>query len=41
MTKEIEIVCPPGQHEDEEVIKRLAAAALNMQPQKLSALKIL
>ncbi|MDN3581981.1 NAD(P)/FAD-dependent oxidoreductase [Mucilaginibacter flavus] len=41
MTKEVEIVCPPGQHEDEAVIKRLAAAALNMQPQKVSAVKIL
>jgi uncharacterized FAD-dependent dehydrogenase len=41
MTKEVEIVCPPGQHEDEAVIKRLAAAALNMQPQKLSAVKVL
>jgi uncharacterized FAD-dependent dehydrogenase len=41
MIKEIEIVCPPGQHEDEAVIKRLAAAALNMQPQKLSAVKVL
>lgn len=41
MTKEIEIVCPPGQHEDEAVIKRLVAAALSMQPQKISAVKVL
>jgi len=41
MIKEIEIVCPPGQHEDESVLIKIAAASLNSSPQKISALKIL
>jgi len=41
MIKEIEIVCPPGQQEDEGVLKNIAAASLNISPQKISALKIL
>ncbi|HEY8930199.1 MAG TPA: FAD-binding protein [Mucilaginibacter sp.] len=41
MTKEIEIVCPPEQHEDEAALKKIAATALNISPQKISALKIL
>jgi uncharacterized FAD-dependent dehydrogenase len=41
MTKEIEIVCPPGQQEDFEALKKIAASALNNSPQKISALKIL
>ncbi|MDB4922210.1 NAD(P)/FAD-dependent oxidoreductase [Mucilaginibacter sp.] len=41
MIKEIEIVCPPGQQEDEGALIRIAAASLNISPQKVSALKIL
>ncbi|HMG11507.1 MAG TPA: hypothetical protein VK609_23490, partial [Mucilaginibacter sp.] len=41
MIKETEIVCPPGQHEHEAVITRLAAASLNIQPKNISAVKIL
>ena len=41
MIKEIEIVCPPGQQEDVDALKKIAAAALNIPPQKISALKIL
>jgi len=41
MIKEIEIVCPPGQEEDEDTLKKIAATALNISPQKISALKIL
>jgi len=41
MIKEIEIVCPPGQQEDEEALKKIAATALNISPQKITALKIL
>lgn len=41
MVKEIEIVCPPGQHEDEAALKELAATSLNLSPQKISGLKIL
>ncbi len=41
MTKEIEIVCPPGQHEDEAALIKIAATSLNISPQKISALKIL
>jgi hypothetical protein len=41
MIKEIEIVCPPGQQEDEAVLKKIAAASLNVSPQKITALKIL
>jgi uncharacterized FAD-dependent dehydrogenase len=41
MTKETEIVCPPGQHEDESVLKQLAAAALKIPLKNISALKIL
>ncbi|MDR6941575.1 NAD(P)/FAD-dependent oxidoreductase [Mucilaginibacter pocheonensis] len=40
MIKETEIVCPPGQQEDESVIIRLAAASLNIQPKSISAVKI-
>ena len=41
MTKEIEIVCLPGQQEDEAALIKIAASALNIAPQKISALKIL
>jgi uncharacterized FAD-dependent dehydrogenase len=41
MIKEIEIVCPPGQQEDEGALINIAAASLNISPQKVSALKIL
>ncbi|MES2108111.1 MAG: FAD-binding protein [Bacteroidota bacterium] len=41
MVKEIEIVCPPGQHEDEAALKKIAATSLNTSPQKISGLKIL
>jgi len=41
MTKEIEIVCQPGQQEDEAALIKIAAASLNISPQKISALKIL
>ena len=41
MIKEIEIVCPPGQQEDEAALKKIAATALNIPPQKICTLKIL
>ena len=41
MIKETEIVCPPGQQEDEAVITRLAAASLNIQPKSISAVKVI
>jgi len=41
MIKEIEIVCPPGQQEDESALKKIAATSLNISPQKISALKTL
>jgi uncharacterized FAD-dependent dehydrogenase len=41
MIKEIEIVCPPGQQEDEGILKSISASSLNISPQKISALKIL
>ncbi|HEY4324433.1 MAG TPA: FAD-dependent oxidoreductase [Mucilaginibacter sp.] len=41
MIKEIEIVCPPGQQEDDTALKKLAASSLNISPQKIVAIKIL
>src|SRR5579862_7434216 len=41
MIKETEIVCQPEQHEDEAVLKRLAASALNISPNQITGLKIL
>ncbi len=41
MPKEIEIVCPPGQQDDQEVLKRLSALALNISPQKITGLQVL
>jgi len=41
MIKEIEIVALPGQHEDEAVIKQLAASALNTNPQKITGVPVL
>jgi uncharacterized FAD-dependent dehydrogenase len=41
MIKEIEIVCPPGQHEDESALKKITASSLNIPFQKISAIKIL
>src|SRR5476649_1851181 len=41
MVKETEIVAQPGEHEDEAVLKRLAASALNIFPQKITGLQIL
>lgn len=41
MVKEIEITCPPGHQEDEALLKKLSASALNISAQKIAALKIL
>jgi hypothetical protein len=41
MIKEIEIVCPPGQQDDQEVLKKLTASALNISPQKITAVQTL
>ena len=41
MIKEIEIVCQPGQHEDELVIKRLAAASFKISPDQITGVKTL
>jgi uncharacterized FAD-dependent dehydrogenase len=41
MIKEIEIICPPGQQEDEAVLNRLAASALNISPQKITGVQVL
>jgi len=41
MIKEIEIVCPPGQQEDEGALKNIAASSLNISPVKITAVKIL
>ncbi|HWZ16363.1 MAG TPA: FAD-dependent oxidoreductase [Mucilaginibacter sp.] len=41
MIKEIEIVCPPGQQEDEGALKKIAASSLNISQQKISGIKIL
>lgn len=41
MIKETEIVCQPEQHEDEAVLKRLAASSLNISPNQITGLKIL
>jgi uncharacterized FAD-dependent dehydrogenase len=41
MIKEIEIVCPPGQQEDEAALKNVAATQLKISPQKISAVKTL
>ncbi|MBS1502544.1 MAG: FAD-dependent oxidoreductase [Bacteroidetes bacterium] len=41
MIKETEIVCQPGQHEDEAVLKRLAASSLNIATNQITGLKIL
>lgn len=41
MIKETEIVCPPGQHEDEAVLTALASAAINIPQQRIQGVKIL
>ncbi len=41
MIKEIEIVCLPGQQEDDAALIKIAATSLNISPQKVSALKII
>lgn len=41
MIKEIEIVCPPGQHDDEAILTKLAASALNINPAKVTAIQVL
>jgi uncharacterized FAD-dependent dehydrogenase len=41
MIKEIEIICPPGQQEDEAVLKRLTASALNLSPQRITGVQVL
>ncbi|MDB5003207.1 MAG: dependent oxidoreductase [Mucilaginibacter sp.] len=41
MIKEIEIVCPPGQQDDQEVLKRLTASVLNISPQKITTVQTL
>ncbi len=39
MIQEIEIVCQPGQQEDEEALINITATALNLSAQKIAALK--
>ncbi len=41
MIKEIELVCPPGQQDDEGILKKLAATLLHLSPQKITGIKIL
>lgn len=41
MIKEIELVCPPEQHEDEVALKKLAAITLKIPLQQITGLKIL
>jgi uncharacterized FAD-dependent dehydrogenase len=41
MTKELEIVCLPQEHADEAALKKIAATALKISPDKISALQIL
>lgn len=41
MTKETEIVCPPGQQDDEAALKQLAASVLNIPIKNITSLKIL
>src|ERR1700743_1472559 len=41
MIKEIEIVVAPGQHEDECLMKQLAASALHLTSQKITGVQIL
>jgi uncharacterized protein len=41
MIKEIEIVCPPGQHEDEAILKSLAAEKLNTPAKRITGFQIL
>jgi uncharacterized FAD-dependent dehydrogenase len=41
MIKEIEIVCPPGQQEDEGALVKLAASTLNIAPQKITGIQTL
>ncbi|HEX3384396.1 MAG TPA: FAD-dependent oxidoreductase [Mucilaginibacter sp.] len=41
MIKETEIFCQPGQHEDEAILKRLAASSLNVPASQITGLKIL
>jgi len=41
MIKEIELVCPPGQQDDDAALKKLAANTLNVSPQKITAVEVL
>ena len=41
MIKEVEIVCPPGQQEDEAILKALASTAANISLGRITDLKIL
>jgi uncharacterized FAD-dependent dehydrogenase len=41
MIKETEIVCPPGQHEDEAVLTALASTAINIPQARIQGVKIL
>ena len=41
MIKEAEIVCPPGQQEDEAVLTALASAAINIPQKRIKSIKVL
>ncbi|WP_461449713.1 NAD(P)/FAD-dependent oxidoreductase [Mucilaginibacter sp.] len=41
MIKEIEITCPPGQQEEEGILKGIAASSLKISPNKITGFKIL
>jgi uncharacterized FAD-dependent dehydrogenase len=41
MIKEVEIVCPPGQQEDEAVLTTLASTAINIPAKRINGIKIL
>ncbi|PAW92937.1 FAD-binding protein [Mucilaginibacter sp. MD40] len=40
MIKEAEIVCPPGQQDDENVLKTLASAAINVPQKRITGVKV-
>ena len=39
MIKETEITCPPGQHEDEALLKTLAATRLNIPEKRITGIQ--
>ncbi|RFZ82987.1 FAD-binding protein [Mucilaginibacter terrenus] len=41
MIKEVEVVCPPGQQDDQDVLKALVSASISISPKRITGVKVI